>query len=99
MDDDELKNVSADDARYAKMRCIGRCKLVIMRLLLVLLVWAAVDALNLPGIAPISFKKGENVQLKVNSLDSVTTQLPIEYYEVPFCKTDDAPQQDSEVML
>jgi hypothetical protein len=56
-------------------------------LLLLLVVLQLVRALYLPGIAPINFEKEAPVELKVNSLDSIKTQLPIEYYQVAaFCK-------------
>ena len=40
----------------------------------------------LPGVAPHSFSDGENVELKVNKLSSVHTQLPYDYYSLKFCK-------------
>ncbi|GBG72242.1 hypothetical protein CBR_g11172 [Chara braunii] len=42
----------------------------------------------LPGVAPRDYKKGEKVTVKVNKLSSTKTQLPYEYYSVPFCKPD-----------
>mmetsp|Transcript_2548 Transcript_2548/g.3968 ORF Transcript_2548/g.3968 Transcript_2548/m.3968 type:complete len:638 (+) Transcript_2548:111-2024(+) len=44
------------------------------------------DAYYLPGVAPHSFKEGENVDLKVNKLSSVHTLLPYDYYSLKFCK-------------
>lgn len=43
------------------------------------------SAFYLPGVAPVEFKDGENVPLKVNKLTSVHTQLPYKYYSLPFC--------------
>jgi transmembrane 9 superfamily protein 2/4 len=40
----------------------------------------------LPGVAPVEYKDGEPVPLKVNKVDSVHTQLPYKYYSLPFCK-------------
>ena len=40
----------------------------------------------LPGVAPHSFAKDEEVELKVNKLSSVHTQLPYDYYSLKFCK-------------
>lgn len=40
----------------------------------------------LPGVAPIEYQEGSPVDLKVNKLTSVKTQLPYEYYTLPFCK-------------
>jgi len=42
----------------------------------------------LPGVAPVEFDEGESVDLKVNKLTSVHTQLPYKYYALPFCKPD-----------
>lgn len=42
----------------------------------------------LPGIAPRNYEDGETVDVKVNKLDSVKTQLPYDYYSMPFCKPD-----------
>jgi hypothetical protein len=67
-------------------------------LLLLLVVLQLVRALYLPGIAPINFEKEAPVELKVNSLDSIKTQLPIEYYQVAaFCKPESDPELEREV--
>jgi transmembrane 9 superfamily protein 2/4 len=42
-------------------------------------------AFYLPGVAPQQYAEGETVALKVNKLDSVKTQLPYKYYDLPFC--------------
>lgn len=40
----------------------------------------------IPGIAPVEYLDGEEVELKVNKLTSVHTQLPYKYYDkLPFC--------------
>jgi len=39
----------------------------------------------LPGSAPSDYIDGAAVNIKVNSLSSVATQLPIRYYQLPFC--------------
>ena len=44
------------------------------------------DAFYLPGVAPHSFEKGDVVDLKVNKLSSVQTQLPYDYYSLKFCQ-------------
>jgi transmembrane 9 superfamily protein 2/4 len=51
----------------------------------------------LPGMAPINFNVDQPVELKVNSLDSVKTQLPYEYYHIPFCPVEGNPVQTAEV--
>jgi len=40
----------------------------------------------LPGVAPIEYQDGNRVDLKVNKLTSVKTQLPYAYYSLPYCK-------------
>lgn len=44
------------------------------------------DAFYLPGVAPTEYQDGAPVDLKVNKLNSVKTQLPYEYYVLPYCK-------------
>merc|ERR1719424_2555056 len=46
-------------------------------------------AYYLPGVSPVEYKEGSEVDLKVNKLTSVKTQLPYAYYTLPYCK----PQQ------
>jgi transmembrane 9 superfamily protein 2/4 len=45
-------------------------------------------AFYLPGVAPRDYLPGEKVELKVNKLTSTKTQLPYEYYSLPFCQPD-----------
>ncbi|KAJ1618009.1 hypothetical protein T492DRAFT_892772 [Pavlovales sp. CCMP2436] len=40
----------------------------------------------LPGVAPEEFATGAKVDMKVNKLTSTRTQLPYEYYRMPYCK-------------
>ena len=40
----------------------------------------------LPGIAPHEYADGERVEIKVNQLSSTKTQMPYDYYSLPFCK-------------
>ena len=40
----------------------------------------------LPGAIPIDYDMGEDVDLKVNALTSVHTQLPYDYYSLKFCR-------------
>ena len=44
------------------------------------------EAFYLPGVAPVEYSDGARVELKVNKLTSVKTQLPYGYYTLPFCK-------------
>jgi len=46
----------------------------------------AVNAFYLPGVAPMQYLPTEEVDLKVNKLDSIKTQLPYDYYSLPFCR-------------
>jgi len=39
----------------------------------------------LPGVAPKDYVMGDRVKLKTNSLTSTKTQLPYDYYSLPFC--------------
>lgn len=54
--------------------------------LLTLGVLAPGAAFYLPGLAPTEYMEGEQIDLKVNKLTSVKTQLPYGYYSLPFCK-------------
>lgn len=48
---------------------------------------SALGAGYLPGVAPHDYVPGEDVELKVNKLTSVKTQLPYNFYTaLPFCK-------------
>lgn len=42
----------------------------------------------LPGVAPIEYQEGEPITVSVNQLTSVHTQLPMRYYDLPFCRPD-----------
>ena len=55
---------------------------------LLLVQCVATFAFYLPGVAPKTFHYGEKVDLKVNKLTSSKTQLPYDYYALPFCKPD-----------
>ena len=39
-----------------------------------------------PGVAPIDFSKGQNIPVKAIKMTSSHTQLPFEYYSLPFCQ-------------
>jgi len=53
--------------------------------LLVATATRSIDAFYLPGVAPIEYPEGGQVDLKVNKLTSVKTQLPYRYYTLPYC--------------
>lgn len=44
------------------------------------------SAVYLPGFAPNEYIEGDSVDLKVNKLTSVRTQLPYSYYTLPYCR-------------
>ncbi|KAL7566388.1 hypothetical protein ACA910_011127 [Epithemia clementina (nom. ined.)] len=54
------------------------------------------EAFYIPGVAPWTFSKGDEVPLKVNSLTSTKTQIPRDYYRLAFCEPDGGPQMASE---
>ena len=39
-----------------------------------------------PGVAPQDFKKGDSIEVRAIKMTSSHTQLPFEYYNLPFCK-------------
>jgi len=53
-------------------------------------------AFYVPGVHPISFKEGDDVPLKVNSLTSTHTQIPRDYYRLPFCQPNEGVKMASE---
>ena len=57
----------------------------VSRVVLLLSPLAVGDAFYLPGVAPVEYDTGAKVALKVNSLTSVETHMPYEYYQLPFC--------------
>jgi transmembrane 9 superfamily member 2/4 len=65
-------------------------------LLFAILNTARVSGFYFPGVKPHSFQDGERVQLKVNALTSTHTQIPRDYYRLPFCQPQDGPKMASE---
>lgn len=39
----------------------------------------------MPGVAPVEFHKGQTIEVKAVKMTSTHTQLPYEYYSLPFC--------------
>ena len=58
----------------------------VRNLLLTTLYLPNANAFYLPGVSPHEYRDGEKVELKVNKLTSTKTQLPYEYYSLPFCQ-------------
>jgi transmembrane 9 superfamily protein 2/4 len=69
--------------------------------LLGLVMFLSVDitegALYLPGVAPRGFKIDDNVDLLVSGLSSVHTQMPYDYYSLPYCKPAVLKQQSENI--
>ncbi len=40
----------------------------------------------IPGMAAYNFAEKEKVEIMVNKLTSIRTQIPMDYYSLPFCK-------------
>ena len=40
----------------------------------------------LPGVSPNSFEEGDDVPLFVSKVTSTQTQMPYDYYSLPYCK-------------
>lgn len=51
----------------------------------ILLVAPSCSAFYVPGVAPVEFKNGSKIEVKAVKLTSMMTQLPYEYYSLPFC--------------
>ena len=52
--------------------------------LLALALCVAAEAFYLPGVAPQDYARDDIVYMKVNKLSSTRTQLPFEYYSLPY---------------
>lgn len=70
--------------------------LIQMTLFLALSLISCAEAFYLPGVAPHDFNSGEKVELKVNKLTSVHTQIPYDYYSLKFCKPEEGVQMAAE---
>ncbi|XP_073010013.1 transmembrane 9 superfamily member 12-like [Typha latifolia] len=60
--------------------------LFVSAFLSVLLVVSPSSAFYLPGSYMHTYKQGENLWVKVNSLTSIETELPFSYYSLPYCQ-------------
>jgi hypothetical protein len=47
-------------------------------------------------VPPKTFLEGEAIDLKVNVLTSTRTQIPRDYYRLPFCQPEGGPKMDPE---
>merc|ERR1719230_1080932 len=62
---------------------------MVPRALLLSLLAHQATGFYLPGVAPREWTVGEEIKLKVNKLDSTKTQIPYDYYDLPFCQPED----------
>jgi len=69
---------------------------VAFKLLSVATLWSAASAFYIPGVQPQEFKNGDKVELKVNAMTSIHTQIPKDYYRLSFCEPTDGPKMSSE---
>jgi transmembrane 9 superfamily protein 2/4 len=70
--------------------------LVTSSLWLLLLSTPPTHGFYVPGVQPKNFKEGEILELKVNALTSTHTQIPRDYYRLPFCQPEGGPKMASE---
>lgn len=66
------------------------------RVAALLLLLSPAAGFYIPGVQPHTFGRGEAVPLKVNSMTSIHTQVPKDYYRLPFCQPSDGPKMASE---
>ncbi|XP_022254354.1 transmembrane 9 superfamily member 4-like isoform X3 [Limulus polyphemus] len=45
-----------------------------------------VEGFYFPGVAPVEFSKDQSIEVKAVKMTSTHTQLPYEYYSLPFCR-------------
>lgn len=54
------------------------------------------NAFYMPGVQPQTFSPNAEVVMKVNSMTSIHTQIPKDYYRLPFCQPEGGPKMMSE---
>lgn len=54
-------------------------------ILLLFSTYGVCSGFYVPGVAPVEFKKGDPIEVKAVKITSTRTQLPYEYYNLPFC--------------
>jgi len=60
-----------------------------MFLLCILALLPSAHPFYVPGVAPTDFSKGDSVDVRAVKMTSAHTQLPYEYYSLPFCAPKD----------
>ncbi|KAJ8306195.1 hypothetical protein KUTeg_016740 [Tegillarca granosa] len=70
------------------MATMGSCSRMKPKILLMVLLMYINGGFSfyVPGVAPVEFLKGNPVEVKAVKMESVKTQLPYEYYSLPFCQ-------------
>lgn len=54
-------------------------------------------AFYLPGVAPVEYEDGASVDMFVNKISSVKTQLPLDYYDLNFCKPEKVEEKEENI--
>lgn len=54
------------------------------------------NAFYVPGVRPLELKAGDPVEMKVNAMTSIHTQIPKDYYRLAFCAPSGGPEMASE---
>ncbi len=65
-------------------------------LLVVLVISHNAAGFYVPGVAPTDFRKGDKITVKAIKMTSSHTQLPYEYYSLPFCPPKEGVQYKTE---
>ena len=72
---------------------------ILVQSLLIQFSFDVCNAFYVPGVAPQDFAKGEKIDVRAIKMTSSHTQLPYEYYSLPFCKPDGETVYKSQVWL
>ncbi|KAL7566492.1 hypothetical protein ACA910_000964 [Epithemia clementina (nom. ined.)] len=71
--------------------------LVFASLMLATITWSprfATGASYRPGLRPRTYSLGEEIPLRVDAVTSTKTQIPIDYYYLPFCQPEGGPSRE-----
>uniref|UniRef100_A0A1D1XY03 Transmembrane 9 superfamily member n=1 Tax=Anthurium amnicola TaxID=1678845 RepID=A0A1D1XY03_9ARAE len=72
------------------------CSLIRPSLLVLALLASLCNAFYLPGSYMHTYTQGEDINVKVNSLTSIETELPFGYYTLPYCQPPDGIKKSAE---
>ena len=53
-------------------------------------------AFYVPGAEPVDYQEGDTIEIKAVKMTSSKTQLPYDYYSLPFCQPEGGPVYDGE---